>query len=299
MKRANKYSNVERVDAIWSADWHLRDNDPPCRNDNFQTAQWDKVRQVRELQEKWGCPVYHIGDLYNHWKPSPYLLSKTMQELPKGFVTVYGQHDLPFHSWEYRNKSGIYALEQAEFLTALVQGGWQQDPVKIRRINSSGKRSVGLSHRFIWDGDNIPWPGCDELTAKQMLKKYPKFDLIVTGDHHRPFVYTNKKGRTLLNCGCLTRQDASYINHKPRVWVWNAISNKITPYFLKYDEGAVDPTVNKTKERDIMIKSFISRISEEWELSMSFEKNLERFFSKHKTGKSVMKLIYKSLKNEK
>ena len=79
--------------AILCGDFHLREDTPVCRTDDFWAAQWDKVLEIKELQEKYKCPVIHSGDLFNHWKPSPYLLSTTMWGMPEHFHTIYGNHD--------------------------------------------------------------------------------------------------------------------------------------------------------------------------------------------------------------
>src|SRR5690606_7962245 len=98
------------------------------RTDDFQASQWKKLRFLKKLQKKHNCPVLHAGDLFHHWKPSPYLLAKTMKNLPKQFRTVYGQHDLPQHNFELRNKSGIYALEAARSLEVLEGCHWGDSP---------------------------------------------------------------------------------------------------------------------------------------------------------------------------
>lgn len=205
-----KAFNSRTPDLILGSDWHLREDQPVSRTDDFEEAQWNKIDQVASLQRKFNCPVFHAGDLFHHWKPSPYLLAKSKQHLPKDFWTIYGQHDLPQHNFELRNKSGINDLEVSNFATVPDGGNWGQDPKTHIEIKG---RKVVMIHRFVWDGEKIPWPGCEELTARQVLAKYPEFDLIVTGDHHKPFTQA-LKGRLLVNCGCLTRQEASYANHK-------------------------------------------------------------------------------------
>ena len=96
--------------AILTGDWHLREDSPTCRTDDFWTTQWEKVDFVSDLQKKYNCQVIHSGDLFNHWKPSPYLLNKTMRHIPKEFYTVYGNHDLPQHNIELADKCGINVL---------------------------------------------------------------------------------------------------------------------------------------------------------------------------------------------
>ena len=103
----------KKPSAILTSDFHLREDTPVCRTDNFWETQWKKVQWVKDLQREYDCPVLHAGDLFHAWKASPYLLRETMKHLPNNFWTIFGQHDLPQHSLELKNKSGVSALEEA------------------------------------------------------------------------------------------------------------------------------------------------------------------------------------------
>ncbi len=276
------------------SDPHLREDTPICRTDDFWTAQWLVLDQVKALQVQYGCPVLCAGDVYHYWKPSPHLLSTTKLHLPKQFYTIYGQHDLPQHSLDLKHKSGIYDLEVSKFLTVIESGSWGQKPKK-RMIFPRQTKWIAVYHHFVWDGKKVPWPGCDASTSKDLLKKYSKFNLILTGDHHKPFV-TYYKDRVLVNPGCLTRQHADYADHKPRVYLWHAESNTVTPYFLDIPSGVVvRDHLEKQEQRNERIEAFLTRISNEWEIGTSFEENLVRFFRKNKVRKGITKLVYKAI----
>ena len=87
--------DIDIPDLILTSDWHLREDQTICRTDDFWQAQWNKVKQVAAIQEKYDCPVVHAGDLYHYWKPSPNLLRETITRLPKSFFSIFGNHDLP------------------------------------------------------------------------------------------------------------------------------------------------------------------------------------------------------------
>ncbi len=114
-------------DLILTADWHLRDETPPCRIDDFQQAQWDKINEVSSLQRKYNCPVLHAGDLFHYWKPSPWLISKAIQELPGRFFSVAGQHDLPQHSLDLLNKSGCWGFRVSGGFWKLGTRAWSEE----------------------------------------------------------------------------------------------------------------------------------------------------------------------------
>ena len=111
MTRGNKNPNL-----IITSDWHLRETNPICRLDDFvEETQWKKVNFISDLQKKYGCPVVHAGDLFDKWKPSPELLTKTMQHIPNDFHTIYGQHDLPNHNLHFLKMIRGLLLQMAMF----------------------------------------------------------------------------------------------------------------------------------------------------------------------------------------
>ncbi|MFW6272460.1 MAG: metallophosphoesterase family protein, partial [bacterium] len=222
MKRNRKIS--EKPDAILTSDWHLRETKPRCRTDNFWETQWKKVNSIWKIQTEWedDIKLFHAGDLFHHWKPSPWLISMTMKHLPENFYTVFGQHDLPNHNMSLSEKSGVMTLAVAGWIKLIEEGSWKEGLRNSIPLKLNG-RNIAILHQFVWGGKKIPWPGCSELTAEQMLDKYPQFDLIVTGDHHKPFTY-EKDGRLLVNPGPLTRQKADE-TFNPRVYLWYSNTN--------------------------------------------------------------------------
>jgi hypothetical protein len=51
-------------------------------------------------------------------------------------------------------------------------------------------------------------------------------------------------------------------------------------------------------ERDTRMEAFISRLKEDWNVSLSFEDNLKEFLSSNKLRKSVIALIHKAMDGE-
>ena len=327
MKRTK---NIKIPDLILTSDWHLREDTPICRTDDFWEAQWNKVTQVMRLQERYECPIAHAGDLFHYWKSSPYLLSRSIEELSplgysdenKKFYSVVGQHEIPQHNinlieksgtnvlWECNiielpgmygiNNSGFFGsktpADLSDFITEDLdnEGNLLSEEDRIKPFIGKG---VGIWHKFVWDGKHWPWPECPEMTAKEVLKKHPDFDLIVTGDYHKPFTY-EYKGRLLVNPGCLTRQVADYADHRPRVYLWYAETNTVEPHYLDISDGVVSREhIEKKEEIDKRIEAFISRLSDDWETVTSFDENLKRFMSSNRIRKEVTELVYKAIDN--
>jgi DNA repair exonuclease SbcCD nuclease subunit len=302
----DEVGKTEGPSLILTSDWHLREDTPTCWTGDFDEEQWNSVLFVKRLQTQYDCPVVHAGDLFHHWKPSPYLLTRTIKYLPDQFYTVYGQHDLPQHNLDLSIKSGVNTLMEAGVLKVLDECHFGQEPSPPLR--SILTRENGEKHEItepfpnpnilVWHHMtyiNPPFPGAKEGQAESVLKKYPQFDLIVTGDNHQSF-WTKVKGRLLVNPGNLTRQTADQMNYKPRVYLWYAETNTVEPVFVPIQKDAITREhIEKKEQRDERISAFISKLDEEWGLSWSYPETLEQFFAKNKTKDSIKNIIYKAM----
>ena len=287
----------KKPDAILTSDWHLRETQPTCRTDDFWRTQWTKVDFVRHLQQEHNCPVFHAGDLFHHWKPSPQLLSYAIACIPDEFYTIYGQHDLPQHNWEARDKSGIWTMETARTLKTFKGVHWGQEPDINKLSIKIHHREVLVWHKMVWQGKRL-WPGQKDPSTIAVLKKYPEYDLILTGDNHKTFVEEYGK-QILVNPGSLTRQKADQIDHKPCVFLYYASDNSVVPHYIPITDGVVQRNhIDKEDARKERINAYIERLHDDWEIEFSFEKNLERFFSTNKIRKNVQKLVQTAIEQK-
>ena len=51
--------NPDMVLAILTGDWHLRDDQPVCRKDDYRTAQRKMLRWMCQQQKTYRCPALH------------------------------------------------------------------------------------------------------------------------------------------------------------------------------------------------------------------------------------------------
>jgi len=302
MKRTR---NIKIPDAILTGDWHLREDVPTCFKGDWETEQWDSVVFVADLQKKYNCPVLHAGDLFHHWKPSPWLLSKCIELFPKEFHTIFGQHDLPQHNLQLEHKSGINTLRQAGIVKVLegCHFGQEPDSEKSSFLVFSEKFIKGITmwpehHILVWHHLTYlqkPFPGASGGMAEGILRKYPQFDLIVTGDNHCSFTI-EYKGRRLVNTGNLTRQSAAQIDFKPCVWLWYAEDNSVEQVYLPIQEGVISREhIDSKEQRNERIDAFVEELQSDWESNMNFEDNLKKCFIKNDISKEVQSLIYQAI----
>ena len=119
----------------------------------------------------------------------------------------------------------------------------------------------------------------------------PEADLIVTGDNHKPFI-AEYKGRILVNAGSFTNQKWSE-QHQPRVYLWNAETNKVKVRFLLKDEDDItDAHLQKDEETiDLHFEEFLSAFNKELSV-FDFEEYLEYYLTKVRIRKEVKDKIY-------
>jgi DNA repair exonuclease SbcCD nuclease subunit len=280
-----------KADAIFIADLHLRLDTPVCRTDNFEQTQWGKLDFISNLQKKNNCPVICSGDLLHVWKASPELLSKIIEHLPKDFFTVIGNHDLPSHNLELLYKSGVYTLSVGDHLNILKGTHWNQEPDPNCFFEIKNKKIL-VWHTMTWK-DVLPYYGCTSITAKAILKRFPEYSTIITGDNHQTFV-EEYKGRILVNPGSITRQSAKQIDHKPCVFLWYAETNTVEQVFLPIEEGVISREhIEIEEKRNERIDAFISGLNINWEHGVSFKANLLKFYEKNKVEKDIKELVQK------
>lgn len=296
---------MKKVTCIITADLHLREDQPVCRTDDFFAAQTRKLNWLSELQQKYNCPILDGGDLFHHWKPSPALLRYAINNLPSEIVTVPGNHDLPSHSMELYEKSGLAVLEASGKVNVLFEKEYNL----VNAINitpfpwgyevvshaSTPYRKIALCHVMTYQGRK-PFPGCTAPGAGALLRNTKGYNLIITGHNHVPFVVEDD-GRLLINPGSLMRTTAAQIDHKPRVYLYYAENNTIEPVFVPIKEGVITREhIDITEYRDDRIDAFISRLSDEIETGLSFEHNLESYFSKNRIRQNTKDLVWEAVR---
>lgn len=294
--------------AIITADNHILEKNPVCRMDDLRETQWKKQRWLRGLQQKYNCPILDGGDLFHHWKPSPELLARAINEVPRRII-VPGNHDLPAHNLDLYNKSGMRVLETAginrtmfkedmigtsDFIIFSFPWGVELKPDTTEPFEG---RKVALCHVFTYPGRK-PWPGCKAPRAKGIMRKLKGFDLIITGDNHQPFTIEHD-GQLLVNPGSLCRLTAGQAEHKPRVYLWYAENNTVEPVYVPIEKDIITRThIESKEERDERMEAFVSRLDDDFEVGLSFDENLTEFMSTNDISKPVKRIINEAVYGE-
>jgi len=318
MKRKNKNTPT----AILSSDWHIRGDRPLCRTDNYMEAQRKKIHFVLELSHKYNyIPILIAGDVGHRPLWGDKLLNWFMDiglNHPH-IIAICGQHDLPNHRLDKWEEAGVGVLGKSlKNLTVMREGfcKWNLAGNEVFKNTKLFSFPYGtkIDHDYINDHPDFPqkrialchmmviksqkdklWHDQVAHSAKWYLKKYPCYDLIVTGDNHQSFA-VEYEGRWLVNAGSLMRMSANQIDHKPSVYLWYAEDNSIERVYLPIEEDVIDRShIEEVDQRNERIDAFLNRLKDVGEIGLSFENNMKEFLEVNKTRKRIVEKIWESL----
>lgn len=290
---------------IISADRHLRLTPPKSRTDDFFAAQERKFRFTLKLAQV-SPPLVEAGDFFNlaqqpkgHEGLLEWVIS-LLREYDVIPIITPGQHDLPGHSLQQIKNSSLGVLAAAGVIELLIDqktphydknSGWYISGCpygQLPDITVVGHPEVLLWHHMVTQ-DTL-WPGQEVVQPGRLLRLYPLFDLICTGDNHQTIVQ-EQDGRYLVNPGSTMRQTAAQVNHKPCVFKWE--QGKLEQIFLPIEDNVLDLTeLEQTKERDGRISAFVERLNTQHEIGLDFQKNLETHLESNDVKPEVKKIIW-------
>jgi len=302
---------MKKADAILCSDLHIRDKAPVCRTDDFIVTMERKYLWLSNLQQEHNCPILCAGDMFDHWRPSPWLTAWALRNLPDKIIAIPGQHDLPAHNLDNIDRSGIQVLWDAGKIL-LMRNSDIDNMVDVDRIMYTGfpwgiplegsdrgfgeVRSVALIHYGVYES-KPHYPGAELSggTAISVLKKMPGFDLIVSGDNHLSF--TCKVGnRLLVNPGSFTRSTAAQADHKPSVYLWYADSNTVERVYVPIEKDVISREhIDNIEERDERLEAFISRLNHDIDISVSYQDNMKKYLSQNDIPKAIQNIIWESM----
>lgn len=307
MKRIKKNTKSKKPLAILSADWHIRSTIPKCReSEEYTKAIKDKLIFIFELADEYDIPILHAGDLGDkpEWKN---LLLTEFMYLIEGYdtklYTIAGQHDLINHKIEKSLNAGLGTLHTSCAITYLETIGLKNkfNPFNIfpfhynQEIKSTklkGK-NIALTHQLIIE-DKKEWPDQIATKAKSLLKKFPCYDIILSGDNHKPFV-VEYENRYLVNAGSIMRMKSDQKDHKPRVYIWYD-DNSVEPVYLPIKKDVVDDShIMENNDKNDRLEAFVSSVNDNYEVKLSFEDNLKNYMKKNKVKKEIKDIIWENV----
>ncbi len=319
-KFSRKSSSSAPPTAILTADWHIRATVPICRTDDFMAAMWKKVGFILDLSDKYRIPILIAGDVglksqWPNWLLEEFIGRIKAKKGKAGVYAIPGQHDLPDHNIDLWRASAIGVLHESETVMFLGVDGqkfihldepglWSVFPFPYSIEVSDIKNPLGedylrpliaISHTLVTERAPESFLVDKAQSAMNLLERFPKYDLILVGDNHKPFVQEHE-GRLLVNPGSLMRTTADQVDHKPRVYLWYREDNRVEPVYLPIEENVIDRThIDLAEQKDQRIEAYVSRLSEEVEIGLSFEGNLEAYFKSNRVRKPVQDKVWEAI----
>lgn len=308
---------MKNPDAIFCADLHIRDDVPGERTDDYLSAQGRKLNIIFNLSMEYDAPIFVAGDLGNkaHWRN--WLLSKIIGKIKFArkklrIYTIFGQHDLPHHNLNLGDESGLWVLSTAGVISIIpsIHAPEYFDKFTVFPFHygedliycKAKGRSIALIHKYIYPGKGVEWEKTVGCSAKSLMKKFPCYDVIVSGDNHTPFIL-QQEGRLLVNPGSMMRMTVGQIDHRPRVYLWYADENKVEPVYLPIEQGVFNrESIIEEKAKQGKIEAFVKSIKgkDKYELTMRFDRNIKVCLDKNKkiVHKRTRRKVLDSLKSE-
>lgn len=287
-------------------DLHLTDKTPEHRIDNYPKTQEEKLTWCFSLfKDNKVEAVLQPGDFFDSHKANDYLKQHYIRFFKKFGIptfTVYGQHDLRFHSSNKEN-TPLAVTEAAEIIKVLDGNGidikdvllfgssWGEElpdtPNLLQNI------MILLTHRMVILDKKL-WEGQEDYTTANILLKKTNFDLIVTGDNHQGFCH-GTKDKCLVNCGSLMRATTAQINHKPTICIYDTLDKQLRQYQIpvKPIEEVMDLSkVEEEKKKNKELEAFVAGLKDEVQIEgLDFAKNLKTYLTKNKVECGVRRII--------
>ena len=287
-----------------TGDWHLRQTTPNRRVDDYWKTVQRKINFILDLAVKEKCDlILQPGDFFDSHKANDFLKRYVIKRLKKigiKIITVFGQHDLRYHSSEVKNTplavlnsaEVIYLAEfnplefdikHGEFDWIHIYGAsWYEEIPK--HILATNPFSILIAHKMVIQNKKM-WQGQEDYSLGNILLRTHPFNLMVFGDNHNSFVIT-KGNRRLINCGSLLRSSIDQINHVPIVYTYDIMDDEFKEFPIPIEpfEQVFDMAkVSAEKERNEKMEAFVDRLTGEAELEgLDFVKNMHSFVEKNK-----------------
>ena len=277
-------------------DWHIDNTRPERRIDDYWKTVQDKISFILRLAKENDCLILQPGDFFNSHRTNDFLkryVIMTLKALDLKVLTVFGQHDLRYHSSDVKNTplgvlqaSGVVVVlgfDPVTFWDFSVYGAsWYEDIPKIEDIHVN---NILVIHRMIIKNSKL-WDGQEDATFGNILLKTSGYRLIVSGDNHNHFTISTKANRHLVNCGSLLRTKIDQVDHTPLVYIYDTDDQTITPHEVPhepFDKVFNMEKYNEEKKEDEKLNAFVDRLDGDVELEgLDFIKNMDSYVAAQK-----------------
>lgn len=303
---------MKRIIALFMSDPHLSLTAPIWRSaePDWLTAQARPFEELNKLQQRYDCPIFCAGDIFDKWCGSTgsggaELINWAIEHLPHMFA-IPGQHDLPNHNSEDIERSAFWTLHVAGIIEILNSDNWKYigRPFGVRGFHFGEKidctedfekfTAIALIHQYNCI-KRASYPGAPiESFVSKSRKEFKGYDIVVCGDNHHPFECMI--GKTLFwNAGCFLRRHSNEADYKPRIGMLTEDGEMISHYL---DISKDKYLTNEDTEKEISemdITDLMKELNRLGSTKADFEKSVEIYLKQHGSSKAVQKIIAEAI----
>jgi len=289
---------------VFSADLHLRSTVPVARKDDYFTTQGKLIKWLRET-----FPYYVqicAGDIVDRSREraEPLTFASYLDDELPLLHGVYGNHDELHHNIELWKKTTLGFLEKTGRFRRLDKPTTFEteeegvDPVRVYGYNYGEiiehvPALKTITQIAVWHGyvSQEPDPHMDGKIARDLLKEFPEYDIILTGDNHQCFV-EEMDGRVLINPGSFKRDTAAQKEHCPHVFVFDAATKKLEAVSVPIEWDILDDShIEYEEARDQRLEALGKKFSEVRGLTLDYRDNLLKYIRTNDVDDGIGLLI--------
>lgn len=277
---------------VFSSDFHLRNDQPVSRTDDFLQVQNDTLKFIAQICKQNNADLIIAGDIFNKAKQEnmQFLINDLYNIFKK--INIYfiaGNHDLLFHSIENFEKCNIGLLDKFDDWNHITNSNGIKFFDYGMEISNS-INNICVMHRYC-EIDSLPEYISDGITAKLLLEKY-NYNYFIVGDNHKAFEY-EKDGRFVFNAGCITRQSINEKDYKPSIILFDTEKKEYEKIYLPDNQQNVwkEEQITQQIKRENRIDGFINLIGTDKSISLDYINNLKKHCQENKIEKEIINEI--------
>lgn len=320
----NEKKDKSKVVAIFCSDLHLQSKPPVLRSKepDWFAAIKRPLFKIQLLKNKYNCPVFCCGDIFDNWDSSPELINWACENLPEMYA-IPGQHDLPNHDFSQIKKSAFYTLMEAGIVNTFdTEVAWKQNEfessavlyknedlvvigasygAKLPAQKNLTRIQIGVMHKYTCKrghdfskAKQTDYVDSPDYCQKNSLKDY---NIIFFGDNHDTFMHTLPSGQTIVNCGTIIRRHKNELKHKPSVWL--VYSNQtIKRHQLDTSEDVYyEPELSEVHAQNagVDITDFVEGLERLGDSALDFSKIFKQYINTKSVHPAVKRLILQAM----
>lgn len=283
---------------LLGGDFHFRSTVPTARKDDYLQNQDNLINWLSELAKD--HLIICSGDVVHHAreraKPVEFI-NYLIKNLP-GMWGVLGNHDLLYHNKDFLDSTTMGALINAGQYKLLGDQFIQVDKTRIYGYSYGTEiqhipvtktfTNIAVYHGYVTEKPNEFIEG---KLGIELLKEFPEYDIILTGDNHQSFFIIHED-RVLINTGSLKRDNADQIDHVPVLYTYDVITKELDKITVPIDDDIiVKDHLEKEQERNERLENLSDKFKEVRDTTLDFEQNFFTFCSMNNVDPNVQSRV--------